>query len=411
MDILIALTNEINCIYTKNSITTKYFEKKALKFLLEEIVKINSVNEDEITIKNTRVYILFEGFYKFVDNYTLKKNLISARENLWKNHFGVPTVQFLLSHKKEILSTQKTFNIFTNKQPDLVNKPWMINKQEKFHIDQTNNVFIDPESIPKIVAPSEKEKTGEFTKTHNPFGGFTTSPCDPVSMKFIAHASHIAKNNGSVLEIGAAFGAATLGAIEKGVKVFCNDIAPENLAVVKNRLMKLNGNTKDINSHKDDNLVLIPGKFPDELHSLPKKSFDAILVCRVLHFFSGEKIDESLAFLTKLLTPKGKLYIVCETPFLKNWQKFIPELNSRIQAGEEWPGEINNPANFESSGRVKSLPKFVNWMTKEVLERAVKRAGLMVEEVKYINRKGQFPDDMLLEQGGRESVGAIGVCQ
>ena len=35
-----------------------------------------------------------------------------------------------------------------------------------------------------------------------------------------------------MLEIGAAFGAATLEAIAKGATVFCNDIDPENLAVV-----------------------------------------------------------------------------------------------------------------------------------------------------------------------------------
>ena len=76
---------------------------------------------------------------------------------------------------------------------------------------------------------------------------------------------------------------------------------------------------------------MIPGELPDELIGLPEKFFDAILICRVLHFFTGAKIEESLALLSKLLAPGGKIYIVCETPYLKNWQRFIPEFNKRVE--------------------------------------------------------------------------------
>ena len=156
-------------------------------------------------------------------------------------------------------------------------------------------------------------------------------------------------------------------------------------------------------------LVLVPGELPNELIGLPEKHFDAILICRVLHFFSGSKIEESLALLAKLLAPKGKIYIVCETPFLRNWQRFIPEFNRRVEENEEWPGEITEPAKYESSGRASSLPKFVHWITKEVLDRSLVKAGFSVEHSEYINRKGQFPDDLLLPEQGKESIGAIGM--
>lgn len=411
MDILSSLAKEINLILTTNNPTIKKFEKDAINFFSNELISIKSDNDIESTIKNTRAYVLFEGFYNSIENAAFKSQLLSIRASLWTKHFSTPTVPFLLSYKKEIEDTKKLFSIFANSQSDLVNTPWMVSIHKNFLLDEINNIFVDPVSISKVVTPAEKEKTGEFTKTHNPSGGFTTTPCDPVSIKFIEHASLAAKNHGKVLEIGAAFGAATLEAIEQGATVFCNDIEAENLAVVKKRYMELNGKNISSNTGDDNNLVLIPGEFPNELSGLPKNSFDAILICRVLHFFSGAKIEESLEFLTSLLAPQGKIYVVCETPFLKNWQKFIPEFNSRVQAGEEWPGEINNPADFESSGRASSLPKFVHWMTKEVLKRSIERAGLSVETVEYIDRKGQFPDDLLLQDGGRESVGAIGVYQ
>ena len=196
-------------------------------------------------------------------------------------------------------------------------------------------------------------------------------------------------------------------ALAAGVTVFCNDIDPDNLAVVRQRFMESTDDPSESLTGDSNKLVLIPGELPNELMGLPEKQFDAILICRVLHFFSGAKIEESLALLSKLLAPKGKIYIVCETPFLKNWQRFIPEFNKRVENDEEWPGEITEPAKYESSGRANSLPKFVHWITREVLERSLKRAGFSVEHSAYIDRSGQFPDDLL--EDGRESVGAIGM--
>ena len=218
-----------------------------------------------------------------------------------------------------------------------------------------------------------------------------------------------AEQGGKVLEIGAAFGAATLEALAKGATVFCNDIDAENLAVVRQRFIESTDDKSESITGDNSKLVLVPGELPNELIGLPEKYFDAILICRVLHFFSGAKIEESLALLSKLLTPKGKIYIVCETPFLKNWQRFIPEFNRRVEDHEEWPGEITEPATYESSGRANSLPKFVHWITKEVLDRSLVRAGFSVEHSEYINRQGQFPEDLLLPEYGKESIGAIGM--
>ncbi|EHL31841.1 class I SAM-dependent methyltransferase [Legionella drancourtii] len=377
--------------------------------LLAELDKIIKSAEKNKSLCMTQATILFEGFYRHLNTESLKKDFQIIRAKRWEHHFGTPTITFLLSYKLQIDKTTKLFDELSLEAESPVDLPWLISTIEGFSIDHDNNVVTDPKSVLSVDAPLTRETTGIFTKTHNPFGGFTTTPCDPVSQRFIEHAALSAKHGGKVLEIGAAFGAATLEAIAKGATVFCNDIDPENLAVVRQRFMETTDDSSKSLTGDSSKLILVPGELPNELIGLPEKQFDAILICRVLHFFSGAKIEESLALLSKLLAPNGKIYIVCETPFLRNWQRFIPEFNRRVENEEEWPGEITEPAKFESSGRASSLPTFVHWITKEVLDRSLLKAGFAIEHSEYINRSGQFPEDLLLPEYGKESIGAIGV--
>ncbi|CEK09264.1 putative Methyltransferase [Legionella hackeliae] len=399
----------IKSILTKTTSTN--FSKPQLEannyFLYALARLMNDEGEDEV-LKMTRLSILFEGFYQSLAIGYYKQNFLEIRIKRWSQHYGTPTVPFLLSFKEKIDQTKQLFI-----EPSIQNqkerrRPWFVNKQENFKVDEMNKVIINP-LIPSLINTPSDEIMGTFTKTYNPLGGFTTAPCDEISQKFIEHAALISQRGGKVLEIGAAFGAATLAAITKGATVFCNDISAENLAVVRNRSKKILEDEDNATTADHNRLVLIPGEFPNELSGLPEKSFDAILICRVLHFFTGSKIEEALVLMSKLLVPGGKIYIVCETPYLKNWQRFIPEFNRRVENNIEWPGEITNPSEYESSGRVNSLPSFVHWITREVLERSLIRTGFTVKHSMYINRCGQFPEDLLLPECGKESVGAIGI--
>lgn len=394
-------------IRQNNSIFTPY-QVEVNNFFLKELKKLVELNEADPVVNITRATILFEGFYRHLPEGDFKFLMAKIRSQRWEQHFGTPTVLFMLSYKQQIDDAHQLFDSIES-LPECM--PWM-ELQNNHHSknDVKNQVIVDPNSISRIEAPPQREITGFFTKTHNPFGGFTTTPCDPVSQKFIEHAAETASNGGKVLEIGAAFGAATLAAIAKGATVYCNDIDASNLAVVRQRYLETSSmEDADLITGDDSKLILVPGALPHELTGLPKKFFDAILICRVLHFFTGAKIEESLALISSLLAPSGKIYIVCETPFLKNWQRFIPEFNRRVESGVDWPGEITNPAEFESSGRAASLPKFVHWITKEVLERSLLRTGFIVENADYIDRSGQFPEDLLLPDIRKESVGAIGI--
>lgn len=390
-------------VRTYSSIDSKI--NSAYSLFLNFLDKINADNSMVDEVKMTRMTVLFEGFYRIIaPDLNLHKLLLAVRLERWHAHYGTPTITFLLTYQADIEKTQFALLEAAQYSSDC-DKPWNITISSRYVTDTANSVVVNPESTLGVSTPSEPETTGKFTKTHNPTGGFTTTPCDPVSQEFIRYASEVATTKGVVLEIGAGFGAASLEALAKGATVFCNDIEAKNLAVIQNRFFQNNLQRQRNASGDDSQLVLIPGSFPDELSSLPKNYFDAILICRVLHFFTGNQIEASLAQLLQYLKPNGKLFIVCETPFLKNWQKFIPEHEIRVQQAIKWPGEITNPAEFESSGRAASLPKFVHWITKEVLERCLKEATFDNNHVFYINRMNMFPDDLLLD--GRESVGAV----
>lgn len=379
-----------------------------IQYFLENIEILFADKKSELSLVMTRMTILFEGFYRFLPNDSnLKKELLSIRLQRWSGHFGTPTLTFFLSYQIEIDETCDQYKRIENVFVKLAT-PWKINQSiNQCKLDEVNNIVVNMKTVSEVVLSEQQEITGQFIKTHNPIGGFTTTPCDPYSQKFIEYATSLVKSNGRVLEIGAAFGAASLPILAKGVTVFCNDIEPQNLAVIRKRYLQHN-NKQDYVTGDSEKLILVPGAFPDELLALPKESFDAILVCRVLHFFTGDKIEQALKKMANLLKSGGKLFIVCETPFLKNWQRFVPEYEKRVAKKIEWPGEITNPSEFESSGRSASLPTFVHWITKDILDRSLLRANLFeIEQSTYIDRQGQFPDDLILS--GKESVGAVAI--
>ncbi|MCE3044642.1 class I SAM-dependent methyltransferase [Legionella sp. 16cNR16C] len=335
--------------YIIEEIISAYHQNK-YNLLMDSINRILDCNLTSSIEKMTSLTILLEGLYKHSWTLFSPEQLNNLRMIRWSNHYGTPTVPFLLTFSSQI---NQVCNSLRSGGSTLVNLE-ALKASHSYTIDHINQVLVKPNSIFEVAIPQLLQSNEAFIKTHNPLGGFVVKPCDIISEQFLLHAGQCYQNNGAVLEIGAGFGAASLLAGSKGVKVFCNDISAENLAVVKQ--LHLNQTKEGITASGDaSEFILIPGDFPDELLSLPKKYFDAILISRVLHFFKGEKIDKAVSFAAKLLKPGGKLYLICETPYLKNWQRFLPEYEKRLKNNIEWPGEITNPTDYESSGRASSL--------------------------------------------------------
>jgi SAM-dependent methyltransferase len=368
------------------------------KFLAGVEVVFQQNQSDQSKLNSLTV--LFEGYYHAeTSDPDLKKELLALRVARWKNHAGMPTIGFLTTYRVEI---EKLAAFFQDFDIDLSADQGAI--RELF--DESNHVFVDEHAIDSIPLPEQAETLGVFVKTYNPIGGYTLPAVDPFSQKFIECAGQAGVQGDRALEIGAAFGAATLKALAQGAQIDCNDISVGNLAVVAKRFAGLSDHRINRETAEYKNLRLLPGAFPEELAGLQSDSYQAILACRVLHFFSGKKIESCLQVMADLLAPGGKLFIVCETPYQKNWISYLPEFESKAQTGVEWPGEITDSSRVENTQRNTGLPKFMHLISQPELLRAVKKvSNLKLLECAYISRQGVFSDDALLD--GRESVGLI----
>jgi SAM-dependent methyltransferase len=150
------------------------------------------------------------------------------------------------------------------------------------------------------------------------------------------------------------------------------------------------------------NLILKPGSFPNEL-DFAANSLDAILICRLLHFFNESNIEIAFKKMASWLAPKGRLFALTETPYLKNFQEFIPIYEKRVASGEKFPGYVDNVMKVAPE-RGKTLPEVIHFLNVDVMSRLANESGLTIKQCHTIARP-DFPEDLQLD--GRESVGLI----
>ena len=103
------------------------------------------------------------------------------------------------------------------------------------------------------------------------------------------------------------------------------------------------------------------------------------------------------------LKPGGKLIVVAETPYLRNFQSFIPIYENQKAAGMLWLGFVEDVMQIAPK-RGAALPKTMHFLDPEVLQRVALQVGFVVEKCNTFARP-EFPEDIRFD--GRESVGMI----
>lgn len=219
--------------------------------------------------------------------------------------------------------------------------------------------------------------------------GYMTSTRDPVSEEFIRFARGASR---PALDVGAAYGIATRELIAAGKEVWMNDLDPRHLDAFESTLRP----------EERGLLRKLPGDFLSL--GIGEGALGAILMCRVLHFFRGEQIRRAATLAARWLAPGGRVHVVCETPYLRNFQAFIPIYEERRLRGVEWPGFISDVAAVAPE-RAPFLPKEMHLLDPEVLTREFERAGFRTIRCATMAR-ADFPAD--LQWDGRESVGYVG---
>ena len=228
-----------------------------------------------------------------------------------------------------------------------------------------------------------------FIKTLNNMG-YMTSGLDAYSQAFVDFAPAAP---GPALDIGAAYGVASLAALSRGARVIANDIDDRHLEILRGRAPE----------HIQSRLSLMPGSFPDGIDFAPE-SVGAVLICRVMHFFDGPAIERAAAKAMRWLAPGGKVFAVGETPFIGTAKGFFPTYEARVKAGEPWPGIVENVGAHDPK-RAGNLPSRMHLLDEPTLRRVFTQAGFVVEKAGTFARP-EFPPDIQLD--GRESVGLIG---
>lgn len=203
------------------------------------------------------------------------------------------------------------------------------------------------------------------------------------------------KTPGPVLDIGAAYGLCSLKALKRGAKVIANDIDIRHLKILK----------KNIPKNMTHRLKLLHGKFPDEIN-FPKDHLGGVLASQIFHFLNGEEIINSAEKIFKWLKPKGKIFIIASSPYIKLTKKYITIYEKRKALGEKWPGFIENFSKYSHNSKLKNLPKFVHLLDIKTLEEVFKQTGFIIEKAINFSRP-DFSDDFKLN--GNENVGLIGI--
>jgi 2-polyprenyl-3-methyl-5-hydroxy-6-metoxy-1,4-benzoquinol methylase len=216
-----------------------------------------------------------------------------------------------------------------------------------------------------------------------------TFPLSKYTNAFIDHARN---HQGSLLDIGAAFGVTTIPALEAGAKVIANDISTEQLEILK----------QDTPEHLRENLTLLTGRLPE--FDLSANSLDGILASHVLHFLDPQTFRLAISKCHLWLKPGAKIFVQCFTPYHKFMEKFIPEYHQKIAAKDAFPGYTEHSGEYVLVQNL--LPQTVNLMDPTVLAREFIAAGFQIESAEFFACPPNLTADFF-PLDGREWVGLV----
>jgi hypothetical protein len=216
-----------------------------------------------------------------------------------------------------------------------------------------------------------------------------------ISVEFIDFA-HQAP--GMVVDMGSAFGIATIPILKQGIEVTACDIEQEHLNEL---ILRVPAECRLFLQTK-------AGSFPED-YNFEKHTIGAILLSHILHFLTPEKLDMALDKLSDWVAPQGKIFIVSYTPYIAPMKDFIPLYEERALSGMKWPYWIVNNIHdyFTGSKEVaENLPDTMNYLDLPSLSKALQSRGFIIEMARYLDPdKNQIPQGVRFD--GREWCGVI----
>jgi len=242
---------------------------------------------------------------------------------------------------------------------------------------------------PHMEIPPETPTTGSAAAipTLNAMGWMFRG-LSPIGREFAAFAG---ASRGRALDVGCAYGVATIAALKKGASVIACDLDQRHLDTVRQLTP----------AELQERLVTVKAKFPDELRLEPN-SLDGALAANVLHFFDGVALESSFDRLHRWLRTGGKLFISAASPYCGHLRDYRPIYERNRQSGKKWPGLLAVREAVPSLAGY--VPDFIHvFRTEDLVDHATSN-GFRVEKAEYFTMEG-LPDEFRAD--GREYAGLV----
>ena len=215
-----------------------------------------------------------------------------------------------------------------------------------------------------------------------------------IAQAFIDYASQATL---PVVDIGAAYGVATIPLLEKGASVIAIDLSQDHLD-------QLSANVAEADRAR---LIPLNGRFPDI--TLPTTPVAAVYLSQVLPFLTPDEVRQGARVLHEWLAPGGKVFVVSFTPYLAHVADYIPVYEEKKAAGLPFAGFVDDLSRYCSDDYVKSqLPNQINHVDEDDLQQSFTDAGFAIEHLTtFGDENNDLPPGIKLDN--RERVGMIAV--
>ena len=140
--------------------------------------------------------------------------------------------------------------------------------------------------------------------------GFMEQDLNNISKSFVEESSEL---EGLSLDVGCAYGIASIAALKKGSKVLASDMDQAHLDIL----------LKETPEELKDNLTTKLGTLPNI--DFKNESFITIHCSRCLHFLTPNELIETLRNMYNWIQPGGRIYLITDTCYSGPWKKYLPE--------------------------------------------------------------------------------------
>ena len=240
---------------------------------------------------------------------------------------------------------------------------------------------LDLSKIPDIKKP-EPASDGRIM-TLSKYGYATEGLIGP-SKDFVEYASTCKL---PVLDVGAAYGEATVAALKKGATVIANEVCQESLEYIAKR--------KDLNDDDRKRLYLKQGFLPFGI-DFTENSLGAVHCSRVMHYFKPDDVEGMFKKVHEWLAEGGRFFLITSSPY--HWvtpKGFYKEYEKKLKEGVKFPGVITD-FSYRENDSYKIGQQYNHAMDPNLIFRLATENDFMIKQLGLLPGRGEFDYTMAI---------------